>query len=96
MEPLGQMEKLLVPRVLQTMAAEEGSQQGRQRCVYGHSSEAGEGSFYKKRKRKSSASGGVAPFHDPVMSTGPVLHTVKIKTGSTSYVTFNCDSSMSS
>lgn len=93
---MGQIEKLLAPRVLQTMAAEEGSQQGRRhRCVYGHSSEAGEGSFYKKGKRKSSALGGVAPFHDPVMSTGPVLHTVKIKTGSTSYVTFNCDSSMS-
>lgn len=65
------MEKLLAPRVLQTMAAEEGSQQGRRhRCVYGHSSEAGKGSFYKKGKRKSSALG----IHDPVMSTGPVLH----------------------
>lgn len=42
-EPLGQMEKLLAPTVLQTMAAEEGSLRAR-------GSEAGTGLFYTKRK----------------------------------------------
>lgn len=51
-EPLGQMEKLLAPTVLQTMAAEGGSLWGR-RCRYMNArrSEAGKGLFYTKGKR---------------------------------------------
>lgn len=53
MEPLGQMEKLLAPSVLQTMAGEGGSQRGRRcRCMNtGEGPEAGQGLFYTKRTR---------------------------------------------
>lgn len=58
------MEKLLAPSVLQTMAAEEGSQQGRRRrCMSGHSSEAAEGLFVlQKGKEEVFSLGRCSPF----------------------------------
>lgn len=58
-EPLGQMEKLLAPTVLQTMAAEGGSLQAR-------GSKASKGLFYTKGKRGLQPWGGLAPGHSPV------------------------------
>lgn len=58
---------------------------GEKAQVYGDTvREADEGSFYKKGKRRSSAFGS-SPFQDPVVSTGPVVYTVRIMTGPTSY-----------